>query len=69
MTLEGLTWIVVVNGLAQLAGLVLLGVFLVRGQQEIARMTRAVAGLVYQEEEKTRAVIKDLLAREGGRTP
>jgi len=69
MTLEGLTWIVVLNGVVQLAGLVLLGVFLVRGQQEIARMTRAVAGLVYQEEEKTRTVIRDLVAREGGHAP
>jgi len=69
MTLEGLTWIVVVNGLVQLAGLVLLGIFLGRGQREIARMTRAVAGLVYQEEEKTRTLIKDLLAREGGHAP
>ena len=67
MTLEGLTWIVVVNGLVQLAGLVLLGVFLVHGQREIARMTRAVAGLVYQEEEKTRTLLKDLLSREPGR--
>jgi len=67
MTLEGLTWIVVVNGLVQLAGLVLLGVLLVRGQREIARMTRAVAGLVYQEEEKTRTLLKDLLSREPGR--
>jgi len=74
MTFEGLTWIVVVNGAVQLAGLVLLGVFLIRGQseivrglQEITRMTRAMAGLVYQEEEKTRALLQDLLkATPGG---
>jgi hypothetical protein len=63
MTLEGLTWIVVVNGIVQLAGLVLLGVLLTRGQREIARITRAVAGLVYQEEEKTRTRVEELLAR------
>ena len=67
MTFEGLTWIVVVNGAVQLAGLVFLGVFLSRGLQEITRMTRAMAGLVYQEEEKTRALLQDLLkATPGG---
>lgn len=63
MTLEGLTWIVVVNGVVQLAGLVILGVYLHRGHREILRMTRAVAGLVYQEEEKTRTRLEDLGAR------
>lgn len=67
MTLGGLTLIVVLNGVVQLAGLVLLGVFLIRGQQDIARMTRAVAGLVYQEEEKTRTLLKELLSPERGR--
>jgi len=31
---------------------------LYRGQREIARMTRAVAGLVVQEEEKTRELVR-----------
>lgn len=63
MTLEGLTWIVVVNGLVQIAGLVLLGVFLIRSQRELVRLVRAVAGLVYQEEQKTRILLKDLLSQ------
>jgi hypothetical protein len=63
MTSEGLTWIVVVNGVVQLAGLILLAFVLVRGHREIARITRAVAGLVYQENEKTRARIEEALGR------
>lgn len=59
MTLEGLTWIVVVNGLVQLAGLVIL----LLGQRDIARMLRVVAALVYQEEDKTRARLEELGAR------
>ena len=58
MTLDGLSWIVIVNGLAQLSGLVIL----VRGQREIVRISRAVAALVYQESEKTRARIDEALA-------
>jgi hypothetical protein len=60
MTLEGLGWIVVVNGVVQLVGLILL----ILGQRDIARMTRAVAGLVYQEEGKTRTLLTDLLSRD-----
>ncbi len=70
MTLEGLGWIVFVNGVVQLAGLVILILgqrAIARSAEEIARMTRAVAGLVYQEEEKTRALLKELLSREPGR--
>jgi hypothetical protein len=59
--MENLSWIVVVNGLVQLSGLLLLGVFLVRGHREMIRMTRAVAGLVYQENERTRARIDEAL--------
>ena len=62
MTLEGLGWIVVVNGVVQLVGLILL----VLGQRDIARMTRAVAGLVYQEEEKTRTLLSELVSRDRG---
>jgi hypothetical protein len=61
MTLKNLGWIVIANGLVQLAGLLLLGVFLVRGHREVVRMTRAVAGLVYQESERTRARIDEVL--------
>jgi hypothetical protein len=60
MTLDGLSWIVIVNGVVQLSGLLLLGVVLVRGHREVVRMSRAVAGLVYQESEKTRARIDEL---------
>ena len=61
MTLEGLTWIVVVNGLVQLAGLIVIVVVSVRNHREIVRMTRGVAGLVYQESEKTRARLDEFL--------
>jgi hypothetical protein len=57
MTLEGLTWIVLVNGLVQLAGFMVM----VRNHREIVRMTRSVAGLTYQESEKTRARLDELL--------
>jgi hypothetical protein len=57
MTLEGLSWIVITNGLVQLAGLILM----IRNHREIVRMTRGLAGLVYQESEKTRARLDELL--------
>ena len=60
MTLEGLTWIVVVNGLVQLAGFIVM----IRNHREIVRMTRGVAGLVYQESEKTRARLDELFRRD-----
>jgi hypothetical protein len=57
MTFEGLSWIVIANGLVQLAGLILM----IRNHREIVRMTRGLAGLVYQESEKTRARLDELL--------
>ncbi len=60
MTLESLTWIVVANGLVQLAGLVVIVTVITRDHRETARMVRAVAGLVYQENEKTRARLDEL---------
>ncbi|MGH7326567.1 MAG: hypothetical protein ACREJ9_18250 [Candidatus Rokuibacteriota bacterium] len=65
MTLDGLSWIVIVNGLVQLSGLLLLGIILVRGHREMVRISRAVAGLVYQESEKTRARIDELFRQSG----
>lgn len=59
MTLDGLTWLVVVTGLVQLIGIILL----IFGRREILRTLRAVAGLVYQEEQKTRILLNDLLSR------
>ena len=59
MTLEGLTWLVVATGLAQLVGVIVL----ILGRREILRTLRAVAGLVYQEEQKTRILLNDLLSR------
>ena len=61
MTLEGLAWIVIVNGLVQLAGLIVMLVMMIRGHREIVRMTGGVAGLVYQESEKTRTRLDELL--------
>ena len=63
MTLEGLSWIVIVNGLVQLAGLVAIIVMAVqahREHREIMRLSRGVAGLVYQENEKIRARLDEL---------
>jgi len=60
MTLDGLTWIIVGNGVVQLVGLVIL----IRGQRDMVRTVRAVAGLVYQEEQKTRLLVRDLLSRD-----
>ncbi len=55
--------IVIVSGFVlQIAGLIFLGVFLSREVREVARIGRAVAGLVYQEEEK----ILDLIRGVGG---
>lgn len=62
MTLDGLGWIVVVNGIVQLVGLIVL----VLGQRDIARITRAVAGLVYQEGQKTRTLLSEMLSRDRG---
>ena len=60
MTLDGLTWIIVGNGVVQLVGLVIL----IRGQRDMVRTVRAVAGLVYQEEQKTRLPVRDPLSRD-----
>lgn len=54
---------VFVNGLVQLTGLLVLGIVLVRGHREVVRMSRALAGLVYQESDKTRARIDEVLGR------
>ncbi|HEV8437571.1 MAG TPA: hypothetical protein VGT40_05715 [Methylomirabilota bacterium] len=62
MTHEAL-WIVVINGLVQLAGLVVIITLGVKGHRELTRMTRGVAGLVYQESEKTRARLDELFGR------
>ena len=63
MTLEGLSWIVIANGLVQLAGLVAIIVMAVQAHREhgeIMRLSRGVAGLVYQENEKIRARLDEL---------
>ena len=59
MTLESLTWLVAVSGSVQLVSVILL----ILGRRKILRTLRAVAGLVYQEEQKTRILINDLLSR------
>jgi hypothetical protein len=53
--------IVAVSGALETIGLVILGVLLLRQSGMIAecqRLTRAVAGLVIQEEEKTRSLLR-----------
>lgn len=59
MTHEWLAALLVTGGVIT-AGLL---TFAIRAVRDIARMTRAVAGLVYQEEEKTRTLIKDVSSR------
>ena len=59
MTHEGLAALLVIGGVIALG---LLG-FAIWAVRDVARMTRAVAGLVYQEEEKTRTLIKDVSSR------
>lgn len=64
MTVGDVGWIVIVNGLVQLSGLLALGFLAVRGLRElreVARMTRAVAGLVHQESDTTRTRLDELL--------
>jgi ABC-type phosphate transport system auxiliary subunit len=63
VTLEGLAWIILVNGVLEVAGLALVGVVVVRSRRGLDRFIRAVAGLVYQESEKTRARIDEGLGR------
>jgi hypothetical protein len=61
--LEGLTWIVVANGLVQLAGLIVIiryHIVSLREHREIMRLIRGTAGLVYQEDEKTRTRLDEL---------
>ncbi len=53
--------IVAVSAAIQITGLVILGVLAIRQSgmlTESQRLTKAVAGLVVQEEEKTRALIR-----------
>ncbi len=65
MTLESLKWIVVVNGLVQLAGLLVIVTVSVRNHREIVRMMRGVAGLVYQESDDTSVLVKCYVAEQG----
>ena len=60
MTLDGLSVVIVSGFVLQIAGLIFLGVFLAREVREVARIGRAVAGLVYQEE------ARDLIRGVGG---
>jgi len=56
-----LTVILAVSGAAQLTGLAVLGVILFKISRmvtEAQRLTRAVAGLVVQDEDKTRAMLR-----------
>lgn len=63
MPTDSLPWLIVLNGAVQLAGLVLLALITIRGHRELARIGRAIAGHVIQEEEKTRAEIRAATAR------
>jgi len=48
-----------ITSLIEIAILVWFGVWLARGQRELARMTRAVAGLVAQESEKIQGLLRE----------
>ena len=52
-----LGWLLVVSIAIGTSGLLVLGLVLGGMLRECQRLTRAVAGLVYQESEKTRALI------------
>jgi len=52
-----LGWLLVVSIAIGTSGLLVLGLVLGGMLRECQRLTRAVAGLVYQESEQTRAVI------------
>ena len=62
MTLQDLSWVVIVNGLVQLGGLVVILVIGIRHYRELVRLDRAIAGLVYQESETTRAYLDQFFA-------
>ena len=57
MTLEGLSWIVIAAGLV---AIIVLAVQAHREHREIMRLSRGVAGHVYQENEKIRARLDEL---------
>jgi hypothetical protein len=61
VTHEELSWIVIANSVVQLAGLVVIIALAIRGFRESARLSRAIAGLLSQESEKTRARLDELL--------
>jgi hypothetical protein len=54
-------WMVVILGTLGAVHLAAL-VFAIWAVRDVGRMTRAVAGLVYQEEEKTRTLLQELCA-------
>ncbi len=60
---DSLPWLIVLNAAIELVGLILLAVITVRGLHELPRIDRAIAGLVMQEEEKTRAEIRAVAVR------
>ena len=62
MTLQDLSWVVILNGVVQLAGLLVILVIGIRHYRELVRLDRAIAGLVYQESEKTRAYLDQFFA-------
>ncbi len=52
---DSLARLIVLNGTVQLVGLVLLALITIRAHRELARISRAIAGLVIREEQNTRA--------------
>lgn len=56
-----LSTIVIVNWVIQLTGLVVLVALFIHGYRELHRLGRATAGLVYQENEKTRERIDEIV--------
>ncbi len=65
VSLYDLSMIVIVNGAIQLTGLVIMITITLRGSRdmrrghdELKRLDIVIGGLVYQEDEKTRALIK-----------
>ena len=61
VSIYDLSMIVVIHAVIQLLGLVALVVLFIRGWRQMTRIGRATAALIYQENDKTRARVDEVL--------
>jgi hypothetical protein len=61
VSIYDLSGIVVIHAVIQLSGLVVLISLGIRGHRQLTRLGRATAAMVYQESEKTRARVDEVL--------